>query len=140
MEETDRQNATDSPKVEVGEMDTRAPFQSVKDADLFGESAFSGEKPAIRFCRAIFDTIFRTCIETYTTDFYFSSCVVVIYLHHYNNAKNVYLYTISDNPVVGYLADLIGSLTQIRIQNDVAVIVLKFIADNAYWYNDVIGK
>lgn len=65
---------------------------------------------------------------------------MVIYLHHYNNAKNVYLYTISDNPVVGYLADLIGSLTQIRIQNDVAVIVLKFIADNAYWYNDVIGK
>lgn len=48
MEETDRQNATDSPKVEVGEMDTRAPFQFVKDADLFGESAFSGEKPAIR--------------------------------------------------------------------------------------------
>ncbi|CAL5341568.1 unnamed protein product [Camellia sinensis] len=46
----DRLNATDSPKVvEVGEIDTRAPFQSVKDAvNLFGEGAFSGEKPAIK--------------------------------------------------------------------------------------------
>jgi len=47
----DHQNVTNSPnpKAEVGEIDTSAPFQSVKDAvTLFGEGAFSGEKHAIK--------------------------------------------------------------------------------------------
>ncbi|KAK4768017.1 hypothetical protein SAY87_003158 [Trapa incisa] len=45
----DYQKSAGSTKVEVGEIETRAPFQSVKDAvSLFGEGAFSGEKHPIR--------------------------------------------------------------------------------------------
>ncbi|XP_057724237.1 WEB family protein At5g55860-like [Arachis stenosperma] len=47
-----RQSAISSPKPtkpEVGEIDTSPPIQSVKDAvSLFGEGAFSGEKPSIK--------------------------------------------------------------------------------------------
>ncbi|OAY68077.1 WEB family protein [Ananas comosus] len=42
-------SATDSPKAEVGEIDTRAPFESVKAAvSLFGETLFSADKAATR--------------------------------------------------------------------------------------------
>lgn len=48
-----RQTATGSPspslKPEVGEIDTSPPFQSVKAAvSLFGEGAFSGERPVLK--------------------------------------------------------------------------------------------
>ncbi|KAK2632567.1 hypothetical protein EUGRSUZ_L01393 [Eucalyptus grandis] len=44
----DDQNPVESPRAEVGEIDTRAPFQSVKAAvSLFGEVA-SKKKPAIK--------------------------------------------------------------------------------------------
>ncbi|PIA26448.1 hypothetical protein AQUCO_09300031v1 [Aquilegia coerulea] len=50
------QSSTESPKA-VGEIDTRAPFESVKAAvSLFGEARFSGsgEKPAVKKSTAFF--------------------------------------------------------------------------------------
>ncbi|KAE8693560.1 DNA-directed RNA polymerase family protein [Hibiscus syriacus] len=45
--------ATNSPRVETGEIDTSAPFRTVKDAiTRFGESAFSGENHAIKTAKA----------------------------------------------------------------------------------------
>ncbi|KAJ0801923.1 putative WEB family protein [Helianthus annuus] len=47
------QNKTDSPKVEVGEIDTSSPIRSVKDAvNLFGEGAFSGERITVKKTKA----------------------------------------------------------------------------------------
>ncbi|XP_078431942.1 weak chloroplast movement under blue light protein (DUF827) [Wolffia australiana] len=43
------QNAAENSKSEVGEIDTRAPFESVKAAvSLFGEAAFMADKPLAR--------------------------------------------------------------------------------------------
>jgi hypothetical protein len=48
---TDQQKAVRSPRGEVGEIDTKKPFQSVKAAvSLFGEVAIKG-KPAARRSR-----------------------------------------------------------------------------------------
>ena len=48
---TDQQKAVESPRGEVGEIDTKKPFQSVKAAvSMFGEVAIKG-KPAVRRSR-----------------------------------------------------------------------------------------
>ncbi|MBA0699432.1 hypothetical protein Goari_001069, partial [Gossypium aridum] len=46
-------SATVSPKVEVGEVDTSAPFTTVKDAvTRFSEATFSGENPTMKAAKA----------------------------------------------------------------------------------------
>ncbi|MFQ6650398.1 hypothetical protein Gotur_022368 [Gossypium turneri] len=48
-----RSSATVSPKVEVGEVDTSAPFTTVKDAvTRFSEATFSGENPTMKAAKA----------------------------------------------------------------------------------------
>ena len=70
-----RQNATDSPKVEVGEIDTSAPFQSVKDAvTLFGEGAFSGEKLATKKAKPHSAEVLFT-IGSFSIFFHLKYCV-----------------------------------------------------------------
>lgn len=53
------QNVADSSKSEIGEIDTRAPFESVKAAvTLFGVAAFSSDKPTARKSKPLSTEVF----------------------------------------------------------------------------------
>lgn len=55
-----QENSTDSPKaVVVGEIDTRAPFQSVRAAvSLFGEGALVNNKTALKKPKPLLTEVF----------------------------------------------------------------------------------
>lgn len=54
-----RENSIDSPKVVVGEIDTRAPFQSVRAAvSLFGEGSLINSKTALKKPKPLLPEVF----------------------------------------------------------------------------------